>query len=269
MTRLFSPVLSFLHRSIVVQWLKLEEEHSARPPASRRARAGLLGLYFVAMLTLIAIEYLPGDTFRALLKDDLPRDLRRFGRDLWWCWFVIFSYTLIPGLYCRFVLKLRLRDLGLSSSGFLKHAWIYLGLFLLVLPFVVGGSATEVFQAKYPLFHRGSGADTDLQRFLFWEVSYGLQFVALEFFFRGVLLFGAVRVLGPWAIVAMVFPYMMIHFSKPGLECFGSIIAGVALGIVALRTRSILPGMAIHVSVAWTMDLLALYHEGSFRRLLE
>lgn len=259
---------SFLRRATVEQWLRLEEEHRTRSPASGRDRAAVLGLYFVAMLMLIAIEYLPSSSYKALLRDVLPRDLRRFGRDLWWCWFVILGYTAVPGLYCRFVLKLRLRDLGLSSRGFLRHAPIYLGLFLIVLPLVVGVSGTEVFQAKYPLFRSGSGADTQLHRFLLWEFSYGLQFVALEFFFRGVLLFGAVRVLGPWAIVAMVLPYMMIHFGKPGAEAVGAIFAGAALGLIALRTRSIYAGMVIHIAVAWSMDLLALWQKGKLGALL-
>jgi len=263
-----TSLLSFLRRATVEQWLQLEEEHSARPPASGRDRAGLLGLYFLAMLMLIAIEYLPSISYKALLRDVLPRDLRRFGRDLWWCWFVILAYTAAPALYCRVVLKARLRDLGLNPRGFLRHAPIYIGLFLLVLPLVVGVSGTEVFQAKYPLFRSGSGADTQLHRFLLWELSYGIQFVALEFFFRGVLLFGAVRVLGPWAIVAMVLPYMMIHFGKPGAEAVGAIFAGAALGLIALRTRSIYAGMVIHIGVAWSMDLLALWRKGKLGALL-
>jgi membrane protease YdiL (CAAX protease family) len=261
-------LLSFFHRAVVVQWLKLEEEHSARPVASGRSRAAVLGLYFVAVLMLIAIEYLPSTTYRALLRDEVPRDLRRFGRDLWWCWFVILAYTVTPALYCRYVLRLKFAELGLNPRGFLKHTWLYIGLFLLVLPFVVGVSATEVFQAKYPLFRSGSGADTQLWRFVVWELSYGLQFVALEFFFRGALLFGAVRVLGPWAIVAMVLPYTMIHFGKPGAEAVGAIFAGAALGLIALRTRSIYAGMSIHIAVAWSMDLLALWRKGKLGALL-
>lgn len=258
----------FLHRVTIEQWQQLEEEHAQRPPATGRQRFGVIGLYLLAMLMLIAIEYLPRETFNALAREHVPRELRRFGRDLWWCWFVICSYSLLPGLYCRFVLQIRLRDLGLNFSGFFRHAWVYVGLFLLVFPFVYGVSGTETFQDKYPLFHRRSGADEDLFLFLLWEGSYGLQFVALEFFFRGVLLFGAVRVLGPWAIVVMVLPYMMIHFGKPGAEAVGAIFAGATLGLIALRTRSIYAGMVIHIGVAWSMDLLALWRKGKLGSLL-
>jgi membrane protease YdiL (CAAX protease family) len=66
----------------------------------------------------------------------------------------------------------------------------------------------------------------------------------------------------------MVVPYCMLHFQKPGLESVGSIIAGGTLAIVALRTRSIFAGMAIHIAVAWTMDWLALWHRGELQKLL-
>jgi membrane protease YdiL (CAAX protease family) len=66
----------------------------------------------------------------------------------------------------------------------------------------------------------------------------------------------------------MVTPYMMIHFGKPGAEAVGAILAGAALGLVALRTRSIYAGMAIHIAVAWSMDLLALWRKGKLGNLL-
>jgi membrane protease YdiL (CAAX protease family) len=52
----------------------------------------------------------------------------------------------------------------------------------------------------------------------------------------------------------------MIHFEKPIVETLAALGAGVILGTLAMRTRSIWLGFAIHVSVALTMDLLALRH---------
>ena len=116
---------SFLHLATVTQWMHLEKEHRERTLAGGAERAKVMGLYVLAMLVLIAIEYLPRDSYNLLVKEHVPRDLRRFGRDLWWCWFVIASYSVLPALYCSRVLKLSLKDLGLSPRGFLKHAWIY------------------------------------------------------------------------------------------------------------------------------------------------
>jgi len=56
----------------------------------------------------------------------------------------------------------------------------------------------------------------------------------------------------------MLIPYCMIHFQKPLLETFGAIVAGLILGLLALRTRSIWGGATIHVAVATSMDVAAL-----------
>ena len=70
--------------------------------------------------------------------------------------------------------------------------------------------------------------------------------------------------MGAYAIFAMIVPYCMIHFGKPFLECLAAIVAGTVLGTLALKTRSIWCGVLIHVSVAWTMDLLSLWHTTGF-----
>ncbi len=58
----------------------------------------------------------------------------------------------------------------------------------------------------------------------------------------------------------MTIPYCMIHFGKPMPEALGAIGAGVVLGLLSLKTRSIWLGAAIHIGVAWTMDALAIWH---------
>jgi membrane protease YdiL (CAAX protease family) len=57
----------------------------------------------------------------------------------------------------------------------------------------------------------------------------------------------------------MMIPYVMIHFDKPILEVFAAIIAGIVLGTLAMRTRSIWAGFLIHVSVALAMDIAAIW----------
>jgi membrane protease YdiL (CAAX protease family) len=60
----------------------------------------------------------------------------------------------------------------------------------------------------------------------------------------------------------MTVPYCMIHFGKPLPETLGAIFAGLFLGTVSLWTRSIWLGTALHISVAVSMDLAALYYKG-------
>ena len=50
----------------------------------------------------------------------------------------------------------------------------------------------------------------------------------------------------------------MIHYGKPYLEACAAIIAGVVLGSLAMRTRSIYAGFLVHATVAVLMDVLAL-----------
>ena len=50
----------------------------------------------------------------------------------------------------------------------------------------------------------------------------------------------------------------MIHYPKPMGESIGAILAGLALGYLALKNRSVWGGAALHWSVALTMDLAAI-----------
>jgi membrane protease YdiL (CAAX protease family) len=95
-----------------------------------------------------------------------------------------------------------------------------------------------------------------------WWGLYALQFVALEFFFRGFLVHGLVPRFGWLAVPVMVVPYNMLHYGKPMPEALAAIVGGFVLGTLAIRTRSIWWGAALHISIAATMDLLALWHAG-------
>jgi len=67
--------------------------------------------------------------------------------------------------------------------------------------------------------------------------------------------------------VMMTVPYTMIHFSKPMPEAFAAIVAGLVLGTMAVRSRSFVPGIFLHVAVAITMDLLVLGRLGALGNL--
>jgi len=90
---------------------------------------------------------------------------------------------------------------------------------------------------------------------LLYEISYGLDFVTIELFFRGFLIFAFVRYVGAAAILPMAAFYCSIHFGKPLFECISSYFGGLILGIVAYRTQSIAGGLAVHLGVAWMMEI--------------
>ena len=83
---------------------------------------------------------------------------------------------------------------------------------------------------------------------------------ALEMFFRGFWLGVLRKSFGSGAIFAMAVPYCMIHYGKPFFEANGAIVAGIALGSLSMKTKSIYQGFLVHVTVAGLMDWLSLAH---------
>ena len=172
-------------------------------------------------------------------------------------------YLIIPTFLHVFILKRPLKDMGLGLRGFVKHSWIYAPLFLPVFISVFVVSHDEAFQSTYPFYRNPES----WKHLLAWEAFYGLQFLSLEYFFRGFMLNELKYRLGWRAVLFMIVPYCMIHFSKPSLEAAGSIIAGTVLGFLALRTKNIWGGVSIHVAVAWSMDITSLWQRGWFDRI--
>jgi membrane protease YdiL (CAAX protease family) len=189
------------------------------------------------------------------------RSATQLGRLTWWACSAYATYVLIPLLVIVLVLKERPTDYGLKVRGW-YHGWkIYLAFVAVMVPLVWVFSAEARFQASYP-FYKVRTADEIGPELLRWEILYALQFVALEFFFRGFIVHGTKHQFGAYSTFVMTVPYCMIHFGKPMPECVASIVAGVALGLMSLATRSVWLGAALHVSVAWGMDICALSRRG-------
>ncbi len=192
------------------------------------------------------------DSFFAVVRESPFRRLIDF---VWWSGWRVLGFFLLPALVIRVILRQRIADHGLQTRGFTEHVWIYVLFFGFVAALVVTVSFEESFQTYYPFYKEASRSWYD---FWAWEALYAAQFFSLEFFFRGFWLKAGKGAMGSHAIYAMVVPYCMIHFGKPFLETIAAIGAGLVLGTLALRTRSIWSGFLIHVSVAISMDLAAL-----------
>ena len=88
-----------------------------------------------------------------------------------------------------------------------------------------------------------------------YEISYGLDFVSIELFFRGFLVIGFIRFEGINTILPMAVFYCTIHFGKPLAECISSYFGGIILGVLAYRTKLILGGLMVHLGLAWMMEI--------------
>ncbi len=185
------------------------------------------------------------------------------GSLFYWVLILNLFYFIIPSLIIIFIFKEKLSDYGLKWKGAFKDYHLYILMLLVMIPLVIYFSSTKSFQDRYPFLHINSG-DSLFPDFWKWELLYCSQFFALEFFFRGFILHGLKRRFGFYSVFIMTIPYCMIHFGKPMPETIAAIIAGIVLGCLSLKSRSVLMGFLIHVSVGLGMDIAAMLQKGFF-----
>ena len=183
---------------------------------------------------------------------------------LFWALWKGAQLGLLPWVCIRFVLHRTLREHGLSWPRPARSWTLVLLALVVMVPLTLVASRDASFAATYP---KCPGAGDSLPRLLTWELAYAFQFLMVELFYRGFLLFALARSLGWLSIFVMVLPYAIIHMQKPVAECAGSIITGIALGAFALRTRSIVGGAVVHSMVALCMDLGVLQAKGQLAGL--
>ena len=181
---------------------------------------------------------------------------------VWWVFVSISFYFMIPALFVKFVQKRKLSEIGIAfriEKGFVK---LLLFCIAVMVPLIYLMSLTASFSSKYPFLKVYNGDPYLSSTLLIWEVIYFFQFFGLEFFFRGFLVQSLKPSLGVYSIFVMMVPYCMIHFQKPMPETFAAIFAGIFLGWLSYKNGNIWLGLILHCTVAFTMDILALYAKG-------
>jgi membrane protease YdiL (CAAX protease family) len=253
-------------------WRELDEE-AARYRSELTARGQIdyrpAACFVIVAAVLTMQEYFGSRSFyEEVLRDALNRlgeahpalKVQKYDELLgyaWWSSARFIGYVAIPlPLWKLLFPKDRLLDMGLRFRGFFEHIWVYGLCLAIVLPLMLLVSTQPDFGTYYPFYKAASRSWAD---FLCWEAMYWLQFFSLELFFRGWMVGALRRTLGSAAIFAMALPYCMIHYGKPYFEAHGAVVAGVVLGSLAMKTRSIYAGFLVHITVAVGMDLLSLY----------
>jgi hypothetical protein len=146
---------------------------------------------------------------------------------------------------------------GLTTKNFnwQPYAWML----LIMVPLIAFASTQADFLHTYPKLQQVAFIDEMTPRpwwyKMVFELSYGIDFVTIELFFRGFLVFAFVRYVGADAVLPMAVFYCSIHFGKPLFECISSFFGGMLLGIIAYRTQSILGGIMVHLGIAWMMEV--------------
>ncbi|TAL67683.1 MAG: CPBP family intramembrane metalloprotease [Bacteroidetes bacterium] len=166
---------------------------------------------------------------------------------------------IIPLLYLKLKMKKPLFDFGFGTGKW-KFGLIFclISIPLLIVPFTYSGAMMPDIQGEYPM------ARILLERhdlILSYELTYIIfYYIAWEFFFRGFLLFGLKDRFGALnAILIQTISSCLVHIGKPDGEIIGSIIFGILMGVLALRTRSFWYPFLIHISMGVMTDLFVIY----------
>jgi uncharacterized protein len=269
---LSEPLLPRLWRRHVVEPCQRVEEASRAylaGPDSRRADVKVIAVLVTAAVVLTLQNYFGGSGDFALFLGLLERlggpsvAGTEVNSHCYWAAFSFVTYFFIPFAVVRLVFRERLGDYGLKPRGALRDGWIYAVFFCVMVPLLLLVSHDAHFQRTYPFYNPPPGEPL-WPNFWKWEAFYFLQFIGLEFFFRGFMVHGTKHRFGVYSIFVMMVPYCMIHYAKPLPETCGAIVAGIVLGFMSLKTGSIWLGTAIHMSVALSMDFLSMWRKGFF-----
>lgn len=168
-------------------------------------------------------------------------------------------FIIIPTIYLKvFNIQKKLKGISIPSLTEWRPYFLFGIIMLIVLS---GICSSPNFYRFYPLYRPESALDC-----LRFELIYLPQFVAVEFFFRGPLLFFFHDKFQRFALVLMTLPYAIIHIHKPFPEAIGSIMAGLILGHFAIKSKSIWPGVILHMIVALGADFFGLFYSGAISR---
>jgi hypothetical protein len=231
----------------------LDALHRDLPPVTRAGRldAGIVVIPIAASaLYLTAAHHARPIHFRNLVD---PAALGGTAPHLGWFLSTLVLYLLVPLLVLR-LLGEPLKEYGLGPGRARLGAAIAGVLAAVMVPVALVASRFPVFAGHYPL---SPGATTSWSILVLYEAAYALYFVGWEGLWRSFLLFGLYRRIGLAAVYVSVLPFAIAHQLKPEAEGYGSIVAGIALGYLALRTRSFWWGALLHAAIAVTMDLAA------------
>ncbi len=183
----------------------------------------------------------------------------------WWFGSSVALYLVMP-----LILAVATRGKFNERYGFQVGDWrfglsVTLLLLAVMVPAAYIASTLSAFKGMYPL--AGTGAYlaniggkpvVSWPLFISYELGYFLYFIAWDFMFRGWMVHGIAPQWGKGpAVLLQVAPFAVMHLGKAELEALGSIVAGIALGLLSLRTRSFYYGALIHGIVAIWMDWIS------------
>jgi membrane protease YdiL (CAAX protease family) len=190
----------------------------------------------------------------------------RFAGDPYLDWYQYLYYhvnaflllAVLPVAVLRFGFGMPLSELGIQLGDW-RWGLRFLAVGVLVAtPLVYVSSLDPEFQAEYPLTKL---AGQSFGTWVLWELTYLVYYLGWETYFRGALLFGLRERVGEGgALLYQTAISTLVHIGKPVGELVGAAPAGLIFGAAALRSRSLLWPLLLHVYLGALMDVCAYYN---------
>lgn len=167
---------------------------------------------------------------------------------------------LLPDIFCYLVLPYiatKIMSINFTFDGFrmkLKHQIMIILCCLILIPIMaIYLKSYGDFKEIYPILRDYS---ISYKQLIIFEIFMFMYIYAWEYFVRGFILSGLYKRYGFDAIIIQTIVFTLLHFDKPILELVLSIPGGIALGILAVKTRSINLGVVIHAILFITFDVV-------------
>lgn len=155
--------------------------------------------------------------------------------------------------------------LALKSADLKPYLFMLFGV---MMPLIIFVSFTEDFQSAYPVYNMSQYKEqlpgSYLQQVLLYESMYLFDFTYIELLFRGIMIHTLYKFMGIECVLAVATVYCTFHFGKPVVETASSFFGGTILGILSLRTNSLIGGILIHAGIALMMELASFAHQLHF-----
>ncbi len=172
-------------------------------------------------------------------------------------WFIgdFLTFFILPVLVIKIILKEKIKNYGVTAGDYKAGIKISLIFLSIMIPIIWFASALPDFSSAYPQLKTTIDS---WNVFFIFELGLFVYLIAWEFVWRGFMLFGLKEKFGYYAIFIQMIPFLILHNGKPVLEAFGAIIAGLALGVLAFRTRSIIYCVITHACVMFSIDFISI-----------
>ena len=212
--------------------------------------------FWIILLTAPAIYALKTDYN---FMNPFIRKIWKADEQLFWLhisrWFTgIFTVLLPVFLLWKIKDSKTMTFYGISPIKDIKPYLLMIGI---MIPLIALASTQPDFLKMYPRTAIVSSWELQPKGIFYTihEVFYSLDFITVEFFFRGFLILSMVKLCGKQCIVPAACFYCCIHLGKPMGEAISSFAGGLLLGIISYHTKSIWGGFIIHLGIAGLMEL--------------